>query len=69
MDMVSSWNRGLGQRVVVAATHTTSAGQPRIVRDCTLPLTGIKCVDKIITELVSTWCLAGLETMLHGAKA
>lgn len=39
------------QRVVVVMQHATKEGKPKILRKCTLPLTGIRCVKRIITDL------------------
>jgi hypothetical protein len=39
------------KRIIVATTHLTRDGKPKIVKKCTLPLTGIAVAEMIITEL------------------
>ncbi|XP_042142295.1 succinyl-CoA:3-ketoacid coenzyme A transferase 2, mitochondrial-like [Ixodes scapularis] len=49
MDLVSS--KALGTKVVVTMRHVTNDGRPKILERCTLPLTGLRCVDLIITDM------------------
>ena len=39
------------KRVVILMDHTSKAGDPKLLPECTLPLTGVKCVNRIITNL------------------
>lgn len=39
------------KKLIITTTHTTRNGTPKILSECTLPLTASKCVDLIITEL------------------
>ena len=46
MDLVAS-----AKNIIVAMQHVNKAGESKLLQECTLPLTGIKCVKKIVTEL------------------
>ena len=39
------------KKVVVIMDHVTRKGDPKLIPSCTLPLTGLRCVDKVITDL------------------
>lgn len=49
MDLVSSPDQ---TKIIVLTDHCDSKGRPKIVQNCSLPLTGARCVSMIITDLV-----------------
>ncbi len=46
MDLVAS-----ADNIIVAMMHTNRAGQSKLLKECSLPLTGVNCVKKIVTNL------------------
>jgi len=46
MDLVAA-----AKNIIVATTHTDRNGNPKLLKACTLPLTGVQCVSKIVSDL------------------
>ena len=46
MDLVAS-----AENIIVCMLHTNKAGESKLLKECTLPLTGVKCVKKVVTDL------------------
>lgn len=46
MDLVAG-----AQNIIVTMTHANKHGQSKILEQCTLPLTGVECITKVITDL------------------
>ena len=57
MDLVAS-----AENIIVAMMHVNKAGESKILKKCSLPLTGVGCVKKVVTEL------AVLEVTSKGFK-
>ena len=57
MDLVAS-----AQNIIVAMMHTNPKGASKLLSACTLPLTGVKCVKKIVSDL------AVLDVTPHGFR-
>jgi 3-oxoacid CoA-transferase subunit B len=57
MDLVAS-----AENIIVAMMHTNRQGESKILKKCTLPITGVNCVKKIVTNL------AVLEVTDNGFK-
>jgi 3-oxoacid CoA-transferase subunit B len=57
MDLVAS-----SENIIVAMTHTNRKGESKLLKKCTLPITGVNCIKKIVTDL------AVVDVTLDGFK-
>ena len=57
MDLVAS-----SKNIIVAMTHTNRKGESKLLKKCTLPITGVNCIKKIVTDL------AVVDVTLSGFK-
>ena len=57
MDLVAS-----SENIIVAMTHTNRKGESKLLKKCTLPITGVNCIKKVVTDL------AVIDITLDGFK-
>lgn len=62
MDLVSS-----AENIIVAMMHTNRAGESKLLKECTLPLTGVNCVKKVVTDLCVIEIVDGKFKLLERA--
>ena len=62
MDLVAS-----ADNIIVAMMHSNKAGESKLLKNCTLPLTGVGCVKKIVTELAVLAIIDGAFHLIERA--
>jgi 3-oxoacid CoA-transferase subunit B len=62
MDLVAG-----AQNIIVTMTHANKHGQSKILKSCTLPLTGVDCVSKVVTDLAVLELIDGKFHLLERA--
>ena len=62
MDLVAS-----AENIIVAMMHTNRAGQSKLLKQCSLPLTGVNCVKKIVSNLAVLEIIDGKFKLLERA--
>lgn len=62
MDLVAS-----AENIIVAMMHTNKRGESKLLADCTLPLTGVGCVKKVVTNLATLEIKDGAFHLLERA--
>ncbi len=64
MDLVAS-----AENIIVAMMHTNKIGESKILKKCSLPLTGVGCVTKVVTNLAVLEVVDGSFKLLERAPA
>ena len=62
MDLVAS-----AENIIVAMAHANKTGESKILKRCTLPLTGVNCVKKVVTDLAALELINGRFHLLERA--
>lgn len=62
MDLVAG-----AENIIVAMTHANKHGESKILKECTLPLTGVNCVKKVVTDLAVLELVDGKFHLLERA--
>lgn len=62
MDLVAS-----ADNIIVAMMHSNKAGESKLLKNCTLPLTGVECVKKVVTELAVLEIIDGAFHLIERA--
>ncbi len=62
MDLVAGT-----ENIVVTMTHASKSGQPKLLESCTLPLTGVSCIRKVVTDLAYLEIFDGAFHLLERA--
>ena len=62
MDLVAS-----AENIIVAMMHTNRAGHSKLLKSCSLPLTGVNCVKKIVSNLAVLEVVNGKFKLLERA--
>ena len=62
MDLVAS-----AENIIVAMMHTNKKGESKILKECTLPITGVKCIKKVVTNLAVLDVVDGAFKLLERA--
>ncbi len=62
MDLVAS-----AENIIVAMMHTNRAGESKILKKCTLPITGVNCIKKVVTNLAVLGVSQGRFKLLERA--